>query len=535
MKRFREVVFSATVPEDRNVIWIFPVTKDIDNDLKDNNLPVEAFNEELYKVMIWGLDDWVNLFHGSLFYMKAQLLSLLGDVPEGKTVIQVIGELENVVDLNIREVQILNNALTVLEGIVSNKVDKIEGKELSDENFTSTYKNLLDTLTGGYMTFKDIVDTLPESANNGDVYIVEQTVGEETKYLGYIWSDVQDAFLPLGNVTNFSNFYTKSETYSKQEVEGRITNALNSITITQKSSPQEIGYWRGSKLYPMLVDPLANVANHVNLGGVRGVLNFYSMHEYFNIAFNTMECSTELKIGGNNGGSQLTGILSLYNNTKQGYTYLTGGEGASNKTYKLPSAATDGGETILATIAPATTEKAGLMSSEDKNTLNNLAGGNIPIGGIIMWSGKEDTIDTTHWALCNGQIVNGYTTPDLRGRFIMSSTYGETISIIPRTPTGEVREETIQSSIGDSSKTSPIRVNGSPVYGYYTHTITGNEIKHTHNVETRTTRTKYRDDDLTVIKDKNPSTSENKMNTIAQNPTSFVPPYYVLAFIMRIA
>ena len=91
MKRFREVVFSATVPEDRNVIWIFPVTKDIDNDLKDDNLPVEDFKEPIYKVMIWELGEWVSLFHGSLLYIKAQLLSLLGDVSEGKTVIQVLG------------------------------------------------------------------------------------------------------------------------------------------------------------------------------------------------------------------------------------------------------------------------------------------------------------------------------------------------------------------------------------------------------------------------------------------------------------
>lgn len=531
MKRFREVVFSATVPEDRNVIWIFPVTKDIDNDLKDDNLPVENFKEPIYKVMIWELGEWVSLFHGSLLYIKAQLLSLLGDVPEGKTVIQVIGELENTVDLNIQEVQILNNALTVLEGIVSNKVDKVEGKGLSDENFTSTYKNLLDTLTGGYMTFKDIVDTLPESANNGDVYIVEQTSGEETQYLGYIWSDIQNTFLPLGNVTNFSNFYTKSETYSKQEVDSKVT----ATSIIQKFQPQELGYWRGSKLYPMLVDPMADMASNVSLGGTRGVLNFYEMHEYFNIAFNKMEYSTKLKIGGNKGGSQLTGILSLYNNTKQGYTDLTGGEGTSNKTYKLPSAATDGGETILATIAPATTEGAGLMSPQDKTTLDNLVGGNIPIGGIIMWSGNENTIDTTHWAICNGQTVNGHTTPDLRGRFIMSSTYGETISIKPIGPTGENQEETVQAFTGDCSKTSPIRVNNGPIYGYYTHTITRNEIKHTHTVQTRTTETPYRQDSLTVIDGENPPTSVNNMVTVSQAPTSFVPPYYVLAFIMRIA
>jgi hypothetical protein len=52
-----------------------------------------------------------------------------------------------------------------------------------------------------------------------------------------------------------------------------------------------------------------------------------------------------------------------------------------------------------------------------------------PIGGIIMWSGTvtssspTDTNGVTHtnWKICNGS--NG--TPDLRGRFIMSETYGQ--------------------------------------------------------------------------------------------------------------
>lgn len=57
-------------------------------------------------------------------------------------------------------------------------------------------------------------------------------------------------------------------------------------------------------------------------------------------------------------------------------------------------------------------------------TVGNLSGpGTIPVGGIIMWSGSEKDL-TDDWAICNGE--NG--TPDLRGRFIMGSTYDETIS-----------------------------------------------------------------------------------------------------------
>ena len=50
--------------------------------------------------------------------------------------------------------------------------------------------------------------------------------------------------------------------------------------------------------------------------------------------------------------------------------------------------------------------------------------GMIPIGGIIFWSGS--ITDLPHgWTLCDGND----NTPDLRGKFIMSSTYGENVNI----------------------------------------------------------------------------------------------------------
>jgi len=45
-------------------------------------------------------------------------------------------------------------------------------------------------------------------------------------------------------------------------------------------------------------------------------------------------------------------------------------------------------------------------------------GGTIPVGGIIMWSGATAP---TGWALCDGGTYNGIRTPDLRGRFVISS------------------------------------------------------------------------------------------------------------------
>jgi len=66
----------------------------------------------------------------------------------------------------------------------------------------------------------------------------------------------------------------------------------------------------------------------------------------------------------------------------------------------------------------------GSLEVEKDLKVGSLSGpGTIPIGGIIMWSGSEKDL-TDDWAICNGE--NG--TPDLRGRFIMGSTYNETIN-----------------------------------------------------------------------------------------------------------
>jgi hypothetical protein len=49
---------------------------------------------------------------------------------------------------------------------------------------------------------------------------------------------------------------------------------------------------------------------------------------------------------------------------------------------------------------------------------STVSGALVPIGGIIMWSGV--TIPSS-WALCNGQTVNGQVTPNLQNKFIVGA------------------------------------------------------------------------------------------------------------------
>lgn len=50
-----------------------------------------------------------------------------------------------------------------------------------------------------------------------------------------------------------------------------------------------------------------------------------------------------------------------------------------------------------------------------------------PIGGIIIWYGNSSAIPRG-WALCNGDKVNGFTTPDLRDRFVVGAGGSYTIN-----------------------------------------------------------------------------------------------------------
>lgn len=130
--------------------------------------------------------------------------------------------------------------------------------------------------------------------------------------------------------------------------------------------------------------------------------------------------------------------------------------------------------------------------------------GTIPLGGIIMWSGS--TVPSG-WALCNGQTVNGYTTPDLRNRFIVGS--GGTYSI---GNTGGADTVTLT--------TSQI-----PAHSHYT-TLAHNGYPDGYGDRTDN----YYIMDPSRGSTKNYSTS----STGSGQPHENRPPYYALAFIMRV-
>ncbi|MUP39419.1 tail fiber protein [Labilibaculum euxinus] len=109
--------------------------------------------------------------------------------------------------------------------------------------------------------------------------------------------------------------------------------------------------------------------------------------------------------------------LSSNDYTAEEKSKLTGIEDGANKcshpdTLKAAMIVPDAGHNFV-----SETEKASWNDKAEKNH-THIVGGTIPLGGIIMWSGKNIP---SGWALCNGQVINGITTPNLSDRFVVGS------------------------------------------------------------------------------------------------------------------
>jgi microcystin-dependent protein len=169
------------------------------------------------------------------------------------------------------------------------------------------------------------------------------------------------------------------------------------------------------------------------------------------------------------------------------------------------------------------------------NTINGVAyppattQGNIPVGGIIMWSGTSTNLPQG-FALCDGgtyTISGGSSrvTPDLRGRFIMGATYATSGTIRYNNTTGPT--------------TLPTDENGTIVPALYTNQ-SGGEIKHTLTIDEMPAHT--HNYSQPIGDDNNglyggsywePGTTTTS-STGGSQAHNNMPQYYVLAFIMRI-
>ncbi len=152
--------------------------------------------------------------------------------------------------------------------------------------------------------------------------------------------------------------------------------------------------------------------------------------------------------------------------------------------------------------------------------------GTIPIGGIIMWSGA--TVPTG-WALCNGQTVNGSPTPNLQNRFIVGS--GSTYAN------------------GATGGLSSVTLNANQIPAH-TH---GYKDAYWVEVDISSSTTTTGNGGLSIGRDWDPNVNvwgasggdmgnncfhwramTTYNNTTTGSPIPILPPYYALAYIMRV-
>jgi microcystin-dependent protein len=196
-------------------------------------------------------------------------------------------------------------------------------------------------------------------------------------------------------------------------------------------------------------------------------------------------------------------------------------------------------------------------SSSDATTkgyVDGLVNTSIPIGGIIMWSGAGVTLPS-NWKLCDGTTYGTVVTPDLRGRFVLSSGSGS--GLTTRTTGGTGGAETVALTVAQMPKhdhggttTSTNSTNN----GSHTHGVTDpghyhQQSSETHGGQYGNSWNRSRRDDgyfTPVINTENAYTniSVNSTNSAHNHAISEqgsgsahenMPPFYVLAFIMRVS
>ena len=184
------------------------------------------------------------------------------------------------------------------------------------------------------------------------------------------------------------------------------------------------------------------------------------------------------------------------------------------------------------------TDTAGL----DARFVNEGGAGTIPVGGIVMWSGSVGSIPAG-WALCDGSTVSGQTTPDLRGRFVLAAGSGS--GLTPRSVGQTGGEESHTLTVGEM----PSHDHAVSDWGH-SHSVS--DPGHSHNYWDPMNGSYAglaHDENGTAVEYPAGSATSSSQTGISLNTAytgiainsrggggahNNMPPYYVLAFIMRV-
>ena len=160
--------------------------------------------------------------------------------------------------------------------------------------------------------------------------------------------------------------------------------------------------------------------------------------------------------------------------------------------------------------------------------------GEVPIGGIIIWSGASNAIPT-NWTLCSGATVNGHTTPNLRGRFVVCAGVASGYNV---GDTGGSKDAIIVSHDHTTNSTGSHGHGVSDPGHNHTYLRTTNFASGGGDASNRrapfqetTTNTNSRTTGISINSGGSHSHTINSTGSSATNAN--LPPYYALCYIMR--
>jgi len=526
MKRFRDVVFSTTEPTDKNVIWVYPVPE-----LKG-----------IYKVFIFNA-SWEDIFLGTLNLVKQELLTLIQSNTEKISKIDndinKEGGIKDQIQENQNAINALQDSVTTIQNTVYNEetglVQKVETLNteiygdgtIENPGLIEKVERIPDAMIiQGIETSVEAITSKP-NPSVGDVYLLQHEDAQQNIYYEeYVYTNNQ-GWVNMGLVNNLDNYYTKTELkihgLDKAKI-GSFQGYTWDILLTPSNYVGPTGEEIKDNLFaPRSEEESSQMPSIINTATVLALR--YKCY---------IENVATLMLG--NFG--VAGKLELFANNSYTAKISPLPTPSSNMTYYLPNSYTPEQETgTLALDELATTSHKGLMSHIDKQHLDDLYDNItpslaedirrvegkintvIPIGGIIMWSGE--TVPNG-WALCNGQ--NG--TPDLQGRFILGAGHyteeGRNFNyeIGPRTD-GQVEVTLTAAQSGLPSHTHKVNIQHA----------TGPTAGDTNSLIQRkkTADTNY-NSSVPYIGD-----TRYDNGRPALQAHNNMPPYYVLAYIMRIA